>query len=113
MPEERKHLTCPHCSNQTILVVQAEYNQQHYTLDSFPDTEIHTDWSILKCETCDEISVYRSRYLLRVDDDEYADFNHKFLYPIDRPELPNLPVKIEKAYKAALKVQKIEPNACA
>ncbi len=116
MPEERRHLTCPHCGNQTMLVVQAEYHQMRHGWDSSDlPTENHTEWSILQCETCDEISVYQLSYSGMTLDGYpfYDDFIRKFLYPANRPELPNLPVKIEEAYKAALKVQKIEPNACA
>src|SRR5712691_5533290 len=66
----------------------------------------------MQCETCYEISVYQECYST-VDGTQHSNYKRKVLYPISRPELPNLPVKIEKAYRAALKVQKVEPNACA
>jgi len=114
MPAERRHLTCPHCGNRTILVVEAEYHQEFPDWDAELDSNRanYTQWSILQCETCYEISVDQTSHL-RIDGKPHSNFKQGFLYPIDRPELPNLPVKVEKAYRAALKVQKIEPNACA
>jgi hypothetical protein len=112
MPEERKRMVCAHCGNQTILVVRAEYRKKDFDWYSPGLKENHIHWSILQCETCDGISVHEMSYSTLAGV-QHSNYKLKVLYPLSRPELPNLPVKVQKAYKDALKVQKVEPNACA
>lgn len=115
MQENRRRMLCPHCGNQTILVVLAEYQESGPDWGSSGlNGELHIHWTIMRCETCYEISMYQVSFSTEaIDGVQHSTATIKVLYPVDRPELPNLPVKIEKAYRAALKVKKIESNACA
>jgi hypothetical protein len=112
MPEDRKRMVCAHCGNQTILVVRAEYHKKDIDWYSPGPKENHSHWSILECESCYGISVQEMSYST-IAGVQHSNYKRKVLYPMSRPELPNLPVKVEKAYRDALKVEKVDPNACA
>ncbi len=112
MSDKSKLMLCPHCGNRTVLEGRAEYRDVTVDWDSDANKLYITHWRILQCLSCRKIVLQQTSHS---ETDNYlpADFEEKILYPVVRPTLTNLPVTIERAYRAALKVQNIEPNACA
>lgn len=111
---ERKEITqCRHCGNRVILVKRESYYQYRQGLPN--DGESHREWRILECPVCTELTLEQMYYVLddgaAQSDYVNVDINTQVLYPPMR--VANLPEAVEKAYRAALKVRYVEPNACA
>jgi hypothetical protein len=114
MPEKQRIMNCGHCGNRTLFDKLAEHKE---TKDNWEDagSDSTTDyiyWYLLLCLTCRNITLEKYSFSVtgNIAND---DFESKILYPVEKPRLTDLPVAIEKRYRAALKVQDIEPNACA
>jgi hypothetical protein len=114
MPEEQMIMVCGHCDNRTLFEKLAEHKE---TKDDWEDagSDLTTDyvyWNLLICLTCRNITLQKYSFSVtrNIPNDDYES---KILYPVERSRLTDLPVAIEKRYRAALKVRKIEPNACA
>ncbi len=111
--ESKEIRQCRHCGNRVVFVQRDSYYQYRQGLPN--DGESHRQWLILECPVCAELTLEQIYYVL--DDvavqSEYRNFeiSTQVLYPPMR--VANLPEAIEKAYRAALKVRHVEPNACA
>ncbi len=114
MPEEQKIMVCGHCGNRTLFDVLAthEETKDHWESDGL---ELVTDYIhlyLLLCLTCRKITLQQV-IESATEGLPNGNYEERILYPVERPRLADLPVAIEKRYRAALKVQNIEPNACA
>ena len=122
-----KMIQCSHCGKQTVFVVRGEGAQ--YGKDQVDDPyttpydfQTITIWRILECALCGKPTIVEEtiEYSFHTNEvEKFATVNFietTVLYPeAKRPKTPltNLPETIEKKYKATLKVQNIEPSACA
>ena len=102
MSDKSKLMLCPHCGNRTVLEVRADYHDEAVGWDSDANKLYITHWHMLQCLSCRKIVLQQISYS---ETDNYlpADFEEKILYSVVRPTLTNLPVTIERAYRAALK----------
>lgn len=101
-------ITCGHCGSKENCKVKTKY-VQHFTSEDEYDHFV-TTWCILECPACERL-ILQQIYVESgwpVDEEEI-----KILYPAARKRLTGLPVEIAKEYEAALKIQRISPNACA
>lgn len=100
---------CPHCYNRTTFEVRAEYTQKGISDQVLDQENASTTWSILQCLACLQPTFYeRTDYVF-----PGLTVRSRVLYPASKTNMDSLPGSVEKAYRAALKVRDIEPNACA
>lgn len=107
MADTKVVMLCGHCGNKTIHEVRGEYahtsNRINIRLKQY---QVTTIWRLLECSTCSKPTLQQK------GDTDFFEDEGEILYPSKTP-ITNLPDTIEKRYKAALKVQNIEPSACA
>ena len=120
MSDTKSSMHCSHCGKLTIFEVRGEGNKDGAKIDyNYHDGQDITTWRILECQLCKNPTIVevKTSYELIFDaaygSMEPISFEIAILYPEMRPHLTNLPEPIEKNYKAALRVQDIEPSACA
>ena len=120
MSATQRSMHCGHCGKLTIFEIRGEGNKDGAKIDyNYHDGQDITTWRILECQRCkkptlEEVNTsYEFRYDGVYGSMEPTSFDLAILYPETRPPLTNLPEPIEKNYKAAFKIQNIEPSACA
>ncbi len=118
-------LKCVHCGKQAVFQVRSEGTQYGaslpkdlYNIDY--DAITITTWRILECVLCSKPTIVQEtvEYCFECGDYRAAEVQSAetiVLYPEPkiRTPLTDLPETMEKKYLAALKVQDIEPSACA
>lgn len=110
MNESKAVLYCPHCGNtsvQTTLLTQ-EFTDTFYRLSSGDSEQEAGLYTVVKCETCDEILVYISYHnFLEQSETQFGDlqFPKQSFFPKAVPE------NIRKIYKEAVLVKNISPTA--
>lgn len=119
-PEFTGTMKCGHCANFAPMKKVASYStvkpQQVYDEDS---GEIAYEFNegyffdTLKCSSCGDISFAKIHYDdSHYEDDDYSSFGpYQVLYPLDDKLPIGLPVPLQKAYEAAVKVRPIDANA--
>lgn len=121
----KKSMQCGHCGKLAAFTIRAEGTQYGAVLDnsgSFDGQDI-TTWRILECEFCKKPTLQETVTSYTMESADGFSFGMEpqsseiiILYPgakTAKVPLTNLPETIEKKYLAALKVQDIEPSACA
>src|SRR5260370_39709289 len=118
-----KVMKCGHCNNEAVFYERGKGTQgglnEFDTLD-YVD-HILTTWRLLECSVCSRPSLEETHTTYEFESigtqgSLYPSLaKSMILYPTARTpmRLTNLPETIEKKYMAALKVQAIEPSACA
>lgn len=109
-------MQCDHCGNRTTFALRAEYThvEQEEGTGHIGVAEFnYTTWRIMQCLKCLKptlVQTYKvsNRNLLSSAITSRAEI----LYPAEKLPLSDLPIGIERAYLAALKVR-YEPNAFA
>jgi Domain of unknown function (DUF4145) len=125
---DTKAMQCGHCSKQAVYIERGKGTQYGAKVgDTDTETQELTTWQIWECSNCHKptleevIETHQLEETIPTDNNSKATMvfgwypttaKRTVLYPGKTP-LTNLPSTIEKAYRAALKVQDIEPNACA
>lgn len=124
---DTKVMKCVHCGKQSVFHLRAEGTRYGASLPSSIDiykidydgTAI-TTWRILECALCAKPTIVQETVEYWFDHRYYraaeigsVETNVLYPEPKIRTPLTNLPEAIEKKYLAALKVQDIEPSACA
>lgn len=106
-------MICGHCGNKTTWELHVPYETDK--TDPFGTSEVseYKVYSTLMCSTCSRPTLRRTNMMYVEIDTELVEGETEILYPTETAQLSNLPEKIERKYKAALKVRYIEPNACA
>jgi hypothetical protein len=119
-----KVMKCGHCNTEAIFYVRAEATQSGLKVIDTLDYVDHilTTWRILECSVCYRPTLEETDTTYEID----YGVNQGHIYPTlakniilypgaktAKAPLMNLPETIEKKYLAALKVQDIEPSACA
>ncbi len=126
-------MKCGHCGNIANCKSKALYTHIAFNDDTYQNED--WTWHLLQCPACSGpiliISVADHHDQSKIIDDptvsslefinglKYSGMNAystkmKVLYPLDETiETSPLPYKVGQAYQAALKVQKVEPNAFA
>ncbi len=124
---DTRAMLCGHCSKQAVFQEQGKGTQYGARVgETDIETQNLTTWQIWECSNCHKPTleeVIESYQLEQTLPDSNSKTTMVFewfpttakrtlLYPGKTP-LTNLPESIEKAFRAALKAQDIEPNACA
>lgn len=124
MADTKRSMQCGHCGKLVVFEVRGEYAQNDAVLVESPylDWQEITTWRILECKWCKKPTLEETKTSYEwVDGPVYSGMEPlssviTILYPgakTAKTPLMNLPETIEKKYMAALKVQDIEPSACA
>lgn len=123
MPDAKRSTLCGHCNKVTVFEPRGEGTKNGATLDlKYHDGQEITSWRILECQWCKRPTLEEivTSYSFKTDDVygwmDPVSFEITILYPEEKPvktPLTNLPEMIERKYLAALKVQNVEPSACA
>jgi Domain of unknown function (DUF4145) len=124
MNDTQKSMLCGNCGKQAVFTVRAEWKKDEVAIIDSPYNEGQDiiTWRVLECTGCKSPTLAETKSLYSfVDHELYAGVElisseTIILYPGAKPAktpLTNLPETIEKKYQAALKVQDIEPSACA
>lgn len=109
--EFSKPIKCGHCGNYAPMKRGANYS----TIERVYDENIGVSYNegyiyeILECPSCIKINLM-SRYYNEIEDREFPP-SPEILYPSNDQIPIGLPISIEKAYEAALKVKQIDANA--
>lgn len=124
--QSAKVIQCGHCGKQGVFHLRGEGTQYGAVLSDPYQTQYDgqtiTTWRILECALCNKPTLVEEAVQYIFDVNEVEKFVRVYsaettaLYPevkTAKTPLTNLPETIEKKYKAALKVQDIEPSACA
>ena len=117
-------IQCGHCGKKAVFEVRAEVGQYGTDAEKTFDEEVtRITWRLLECTFCREPTLEQSsiHYVIRYDPAtnigkyEVSTADKTIVYPDVKMKEPltNLPQAVEKKYLAALKVQNIEPSACA
>jgi len=117
-------MLCGHCGKPAAFTVRAEWKKDDVAIIDSPHNEGQEiiTWRIFECAGCKHPTLAETRDLYEfVDHEIYAGVELVssetiIHFPGDKAAklpLTNLPEPIEKKYKAALRVQDIEPSACA
>ncbi|MBV9614993.1 MAG: DUF4145 domain-containing protein [Ktedonobacteraceae bacterium] len=120
----KRSLQCGHCDKLALFKIRGEGTQDNAKVIESPYHERQDiiTWRILECEWCKKPTFEEVKTAYEWTDDLiYSGMVQIFseittLYPeanIAKAPLTNLPEAIAKKYTAALKVQDIEPGACA
>lgn len=124
MANVRRSMQCGHCGKLASFTIRGEGTQYGAVLDnsgSYDGQDI-TTWRILECEWCKKPTLEEAVMSYDFVGDAFSvgmelqSSKVTVLYPetkTAKAPLTNLPEMIEKKYLAALKVQDIEPSACA
>jgi hypothetical protein len=111
-----KHLAitqCGHCSNKSNMEVVASYDATRSFTGPFGDTyNAGYVWELLLCPVCSGVN------LRQVDvhwgaEPEIGKRAARVVYPSTGKSLAGLPLAIDSAYQAALKVRHVDANAFA
>lgn len=124
MTNAKRSMQCGHCGKLAVFTIRGEGTQYGAVLDNSGnyDGQDITTWRILECEWCQKPTLEETviSYTFVADafniGMERQSSEITVLYPgakTAKTPLMNLPETIEKKYMAALKVQAIEPSACA
>jgi hypothetical protein len=124
MTDTKNSMQCGHCGKQAAFTVRAEWKQDDVAIIDSPQNEGQEiiTWRIFECSGCKSPTLAETKDLYEfVDHELYAGVEcisseTRIHFPQDKAAklpLTNLPKAIEKKYLAALKVQEIEPSACA
>src|SRR5216684_1421106 len=118
-----KVMKCGHCNNEAVFYIRGAGTQGDLKVLDLLDYVDHilTTWRLLECSVCSRPSLEETHttYEFESIGTQGSIFptlaKSMILYPTARTPMPltNLPETIEKKYMAALKVQAIEPSACA
>jgi hypothetical protein len=110
-PEFTDPLKCGHCGNYAPMKRGARYS----TIDRVYDENIGVSYDegytyeILECPSCSKINLI-STYYNQTEDHEFPP-SPEILFPLNDQIPIGLPISIEKAYEAAIKVKQIDANA--
>lgn len=119
-----KVMKCGHCNIEAVFYVRGECTKGGLKVIDTLDYVDHalTTWSVLECSVCfrpmlEETNTTYVFGAIGGQGEIYPTLaKNRILYPgakAAKAPLMNLPETIEKKYLAALKVQDIEPSACA
>ena len=121
---DTKVMKCGHCNNEAVFYVRGEGTQGDLKVIDTLDYVDHilTIWRLLECSVCSRPTLEETDTTYEID---YV-FDQGNIYPTlakniilypgaktTKAPLTNLPETIDRKYLAALKVQDIEPSACA
>ena len=103
--------TCGHCANKAPMTIVRNYSQ----IKSYEDDRIKLDWDegilweLCLCLSCDGLNLRRAYY------HEIADPmpEYEIVFPSINKPIIGLPLEINRAYEAALRVRNIDSNAFA
>ncbi len=124
MTNVKRSMQCSHCGKLASFTIRGEGTQYGAVLDNsgnYDGQDIKT-WRILECEWCKKPTLEETGMSYSFVADAFStgmelqSSEITVLYPeakTAKTPLTNLPEMIEKKYMAALKVQDIEPSACA
>lgn len=123
MPDAKRSTMCGHCKKVTVFELRGEGTKNGAVIDeNYHDGQVITTWRILECQWCKRptLEEIETDYSFKMDDVygwmEPVSYKITILYPEDKPvkaPLTDLPEMIEKKYLATLKMQNVEPSACA
>lgn len=107
MSDTRKTMYCGHCLRTSTFELRGEY--AHRGIKYVSDVK---SWYMWECLGCLHPTIVEHYYAVSVDEIIF-DEKLNILYPTDKTPLNDLPETIKKRYLAVLKVENIEPSACA
>jgi len=102
-------LKCGYCGNVATMEIKASCG--HMTN---PTENIGEAFELVLCPSCKNVNLVITRYE-EVYDGVYPEYDKitEISYPVEPKQVIGLPIKVSKAYKAAIKVRSIDPNAFA
>ncbi|MCI0489167.1 MAG: DUF4145 domain-containing protein [Blastocatellia bacterium] len=109
-----KPVQCVHCGNTAPMKIVASYEVRGDEKGMNPNDPLSRwgeTWRLIICAACNEISIGLLRWYDFLDIED--EFQMKIVYPVRNRTLTGLPVNIDRAYDAALKVRNIDSNAFA
>lgn len=109
-------MQCDHCGHRATFAIRAEYTYTKpveatgtFGLPEYSDTT----WRIIQCLKCEKPTIVQTYKVSNRNSYSSAiESKTDILYPAEKLPLSDLPIGIERAYLAALKVR-YEPNAFA
>ena len=107
MSDMRITMHCGHCLRTTTFELRGEYIHKGVIYVSDVKT-----WRMWECLGCLHPTLVEDYYAVSIEDIIF-DEKRNILYPNDKTPLIGLPETIKKRYLAVLKVQNVEPSACA
>jgi hypothetical protein len=100
---------CPACNISAVAVLEHRYS----TVTSHEDQGIEWDagdvYELIVCQSCKATRVRKGYYFSETPE----EFEWEIVYPMAPKSVDGLPDKVEKSYRAAMKVRDIDTNAFA
>ena len=122
MTDRDWRMWCGHCEMETTFKLVHEFWEPAPTsVSTTPDESTrrslvgfnHRIWRIFLCLVCLNPTLEYEEQVVVDGHRPVRTTNAKVLYPVPKAHLDNVPETIEKEYRAALKYQNRDPNACA
>lgn len=112
VPQGFMLLTCKSCGNTGLHRIMTSDKQEWFDYcDGEPDYMGSTQWSLLECPVCQNVSLFKSTindYVMDVNHPQYRQ--EEMVYPTAKRTFPNTPEAIVKSYEAALETLRIDLN---
>lgn len=129
----KKPYPCGHCGNRAPMYVLSEIVERY---DNDESDALNTCYFVFRCSSCGGVNVVsehnfidreyleiRFPDLVTTNSDEYQEYEYAVesakyiqefrLYPSDRRTFQHVPAQVERSYRTALKLLRVEPLACA